>query len=64
MSIKKIFQVCVITGSRAEYGLLKLLLFRLRDNSDVDLKLVVTGTHLSKDFGNTQKEIQDDGFKS
>lgn len=55
--------VCVVTGSRAEYGLLRSLLFRLRNDEEISLQLVVTGSHLSKDFGNTQKEIESDRFK-
>ena len=55
-------RICVITGTRAEYGLLRPLLFRLRDNEKVELSLVVTGTHLMETFGNTQQEIREDGF--
>lgn len=56
------YHVCVATGTRAEYGLLKELLFRLKNNAEVDLELLVTGSHLSGAFGNTQQEIIDDGF--
>lgn len=56
------YQICVITGTRAEYGLLRNLLFKLRDHKMVTLKLVVTGSHLSERFGNTQSEIIEDGF--
>lgn len=55
-------KVCVVTGTRADYGLLRPLLFKLRQNDDIGLQLVVTGSHLSEKFGNTQREIQDDGF--
>ena len=54
-------RVCVITGTRAEYGLLRRLLFRFENNKDVDLVLIVTGSHLSKAFGDTQQEIITDG---
>ena len=54
---------CVVTGSRAEYGLLKNLLLKIKKDKSIDLKLVVTGTHLSKFYGNTYKEILKDGFK-
>ena len=54
--------VCVVTGSRAEYGLLRSLLFRLRDDNKISLQLVVTGSHLSNAFGNTQSEIESDGL--
>ena len=56
------YKVCVVTGTRAEYGLLRPLLFKLKQNNTIDLQLVVTGSHLSEKFGNTQKEIQEDGF--
>lgn len=56
------YQICVITGTRAEYGLLRELLFKLRDDSRLKLTLVVTGSHLIEKFGNTQKEIIEDGF--
>jgi UDP-N-acetylglucosamine 2-epimerase (non-hydrolysing)/GDP/UDP-N,N'-diacetylbacillosamine 2-epimerase (hydrolysing) len=54
--------ICVVTGSRAEYGLLRWILSDLRDASDVDLQLVVTGMHLSPEFGSTVVEIEQDGF--
>lgn len=60
--IKMRYKVCVMTGTRADYGLLRELLFRLKRNEDIDLELLVTGTHLNEAFGNTQKEIQEDGF--
>lgn len=56
------YKVCVITATRAEYGLLRPLLFRLKNCSDIDLKLIVTGTHLSTMFGNTKERIIEDGF--
>lgn len=55
--------VCVVTGSRAEYGLLRPLLFKLNDCSEISLRLVVTGSHLSSAFGETQHEIEHDGLK-
>lgn len=62
MGINAKYQVCVITGTRAEYGLLREVLFKLRDNQEIDLQLVVTGSHLCSVFGNTQNEIIADGF--
>ena len=56
-------KICVITGSRAEYGLLKNIIHQIKKDRDLHLKLVVTGSHLSKKFGNTYKEITQDGFK-
>lgn len=55
-------KVCVVTGTRAEYGVMRETLFRLRNNIHFDLDLLVTGSHLSERFGNTQSEIYKDGF--
>ncbi|MDR3120705.1 MAG: UDP-N-acetylglucosamine 2-epimerase [Clostridiales bacterium] len=54
--------VCAVTGTRAEYGLLSPLLRRLRDDPELDLRLVVTGMHLCAEFGSTCGEIEQDGF--
>jgi len=56
-------KVCVITGSRAEYGLLRLLMQEIDKNPTLTLQIIVTGSHLSKDFGLSYKEIENDGFK-
>ena len=55
-------RICVVTGSRAEYGLLHGLLHEIGDEPDLELKLVVTGAHLAPRFGLTVCEIEDDGF--
>ncbi len=55
-------KICVVTGTRAEYGLLKPLLELISKNKSFTLHIVVCGAHLSPDFGNTFKEIEDDGF--
>jgi len=55
-------KVCVITGSRAEYGLLSPLIDLIGESDHLLLQLVVTGTHLSKKHGATYNEIEDDGF--
>jgi len=55
-------RVCVVTSSRADYGVLKPLLSRLNDDSDIELSIVVTGMHLCPEFGNTYQEIEADGF--
>jgi UDP-N-acetylglucosamine 2-epimerase (non-hydrolysing)/GDP/UDP-N,N'-diacetylbacillosamine 2-epimerase (hydrolysing) len=55
-------RVCVVTGSRAEYGLLFWLLTDLQADPKFDLQLVVTGMHLAPEFGNTVREIENDGF--
>ena len=56
-------KICVVTGSRAEYGLLKKLISRLSNEKLLKLQIIVTGTHLSKFYGNTYKDIIEDGFK-
>lgn len=53
----------MVTGTRAEYGTLKSVLKAINENSRLDLALIVTGMHLSKEFGYTIKEIRKDGFK-
>ena len=52
----------MVTGSRAEYGLLRRLMMVLRDDPDVVLQTIVTGAHLSVRHGETWHEIVDDGF--
>lgn len=56
-------KICVVTGTRAEYGLMYWLLKFLREDEDVLLQIVVTGMHLSPEFGLTYKQIEEDGFK-
>lgn len=56
-------KVCVITGTRAEYGLLKPLITKINNDSEMKLQLVVTGMHLSPEFGLTYREIEQDGFE-
>ncbi len=53
----------VVTGTRAEYGLLKNVLHKIEASAKLELQLIVTGTHLSTKFGNTINEIEADGFK-
>jgi GDP/UDP-N,N'-diacetylbacillosamine 2-epimerase (hydrolysing) len=55
-------RICVITGSRAEYGLLYWLMKEIQESNELDLQIVVTGMHLSPEFGLTYKEIEKDGF--
>lgn len=55
-------KICVITGSRAEYGLLKILLSKIEESDDLLLQLIVTGSHLSKELGETIEEIRQDGL--
>ena len=55
-------KICFITGSRAEYGLVKNLMQKVVDDPSLEFQLVVTGAHLSLDFGLTYREIELDGF--
>lgn len=55
--------VGVITATRAEYGLLKPVILELNKNKNIDLRLIVTGTHLSKKYGYTINEIIADKIK-
>lgn len=55
-------RIAVITGSRAEYGLLRWLAQELSEDPRCELQLVVTGMHLSTEFGLTYRAIEDDGF--
>ena len=55
-------KICVFTGTRAEYGILKPLLDRIRQDSELQLQLLVSGTHLSPEFGLSYQVIEEDGF--
>ena len=56
-------KVCVVTGTRAEYGILKPLICKIQESERLELRLVVTGMHLSPEFGMTVKEIEEDHFE-
>jgi len=55
-------KVCVVTGGRAEYGLLRWVMEGIRDSNELELQLIVTGMHLSPEFGLTYRVIEEDGF--
>ena len=55
-------KICVITGSRAEYGLLSRLIAAIDNDKDLQLQIIATNMHLSPEFGLTYKEIEQDGF--
>lgn len=55
-------KVCIVTGTRAEYGLLKPVIDKVYHSDELELQLVVTGMHLSPEFGMTYREIQEDGY--
>ena len=56
-------KICVITSSRADYGLLRLILKGITTDSDLKLQLVTTGMHLSLKYGDSCQEILTDGFE-
>ena len=53
--------VCVVTGTRAEYGLLRGVVKKLAQSRTLAVRLVVTGAHLAQEFGMTVREIEADG---
>lgn len=55
-------KICIVTATRAEYGLLKPVIDKIYKSEMAELKLVVTGMHLSPEFGLTYKEIEEDGY--
>ena len=56
-------KVCVVTGTRAEYGLFYWLMKEILADADLQLQIIATGTHLSPEFGLTYSQIEKDGFK-
>jgi len=56
-------KICVVTGSRADYGLLRWVMQGIKDDPGLTLQVIATGMHLSDSFGLTYKEIENDGFK-
>lgn len=56
-------KICVITGSRAEYGLLSGLMRAIQTDTELQLQVIATNMHLSPEFGLTYKEIERDGFR-
>ena len=55
-------KICVITRTRAEYGLLSRLMKMIQEDPDLDLQIIATNMHLSPEFGLTFREIENDGF--
>ncbi|HBF39618.1 MAG TPA: UDP-N-acetylglucosamine 2-epimerase (hydrolyzing) [Firmicutes bacterium] len=56
-------KIAVATGTRAEYGLLYWLLKEIQEDPDLELQLIVTGSHLAPEYGLTYREIERDGFE-
>jgi GDP/UDP-N,N'-diacetylbacillosamine 2-epimerase (hydrolysing) len=55
-------KIAIVTGTRAEYGLLKNLISLVNEDKSVELQLLVTGAHLMSEYGNTYKSIEEDGI--
>ena len=55
-------KICIVTGTRAEYGLLRRLMRIIQDDPDTQLQVIATNMHLSAKYGNTFQEIEKDGF--
>jgi GDP/UDP-N,N'-diacetylbacillosamine 2-epimerase (hydrolysing) len=55
--------ICVVTGTRAEYGCLRWVMQGIRDTPGLELQVIATGMHLSPEFGLTYREIEADGFR-
>lgn len=55
-------KICVVTGTRAEYGLLTPLMWKIEQDIATELQVIATGMHLSPEFGLTYRQIEEDGF--
>ena len=55
-------KICIVTGTRAEYGLLRNLMSLIKDSNETKLQIIATNMHLSPKYGDTYKEIEFDGF--
>ena len=56
-------KLCIVTGTRAESGILYWLMKEIQEDADLELQLIATGMHLSPEFGLTYRQIEEDGFK-
>ena len=56
-------KICVVTGTGAEYGLLRWVMQGIKDDPELTLQIIATGMHLSPKFGLTYREIEKDGFQ-
>ena len=56
-------KICIVTGTRADYGLLYWLMKKIQKDPDLELQIIATGMHLSPEFGLTFQQIEKDGFK-
>jgi GDP/UDP-N,N'-diacetylbacillosamine 2-epimerase (hydrolysing) len=56
-------KICIFTGTRAEYGILKNFMSHISEDRDLQLQIIASSMHLSPEFGNTYEEIVADGFE-
>ena len=56
-------KICVVSGTRADYGLLRWVMQGIKDDADLNLQIIATGMHLSPEFGLTYKALEADGFE-
>ena len=56
-------KICVVTGTRSEYGLLRWVMQGIQDDQGLTLQIIATGMHLSPEFGLTYRDIEKDGFR-
>jgi GDP/UDP-N,N'-diacetylbacillosamine 2-epimerase (hydrolysing) len=61
--VKPMKKITILTGTRAEYGLLRWIIQGVENDPELTLQLVVTGTHLSPEYGYTVKEIERNGIQ-
>ena len=56
-------KICLITGSRADYGLLRWVMDGILNSKSLELQIIATGMHISPEFGLTYLDIEKDGFR-
>ena len=62
MSGSALRKICIVTGTRADYGLLRWVIDGIHKSKQLQLQLVATGMHLSPEFGLTVQQIEADGY--
>lgn len=55
--------ICLVTGSRAEYGIMKQLMKKIDNDVELNIEIIATAMHLEEKYGNTYEEIEKDGFQ-
>jgi len=55
-------KICIVTGGRSDYDLLRVVMVELNECPDIELQIIATGMHLSPEFGLTYQKIKEDGF--